>query len=531
MGNTAFMCKNRHGTYYARFIIPKQLQPHFKNKREIRKSLRTDSRKLAVKMARAYRVQFESVIDDLMSKTDNTSERAKRIIDSMFVDKAKLQEQATEQFVKGMMAGMAQPSDSAGKIRLMLITHVDAFGNKTVIDHGDPDEERKTLDVFLSKQSTPTQIAPATGKTISEYLDEYIAHKMTPGKKGSWSSGTARQKPQKLSTFRSVFGERIAASLTRDDTERYIKLAYAIPANFNNPDHVKNKFQGITLDMILNNSPELEAVDYEVRGVGTIRDDLATVRAFLRWVLERKDINLQAPINALNNEVSDIQYESERRPFTSEELRTLFEKDNPAPENYVKGFSKPISFFLPLIALYTGARLAEICQLHLNDIKRVESSSTGDFYWVIDINEDDDKKLKNKHSRRQIPLHKALVEAGLLEYVERMRSAGETRLFPGVVRTSSQFGSQSQWFGNYSDEAGVTDKQTSFHSFRHCFCSYLSEHHTPEDLLIALSGHQYKSLAKSTYDRSRKRDIGKLAEVIDSIDFGLKHPCFKYMRL
>ncbi len=70
MGGMAYMCKNRHGTYYARFIIPKHLRLHFNNKKEIRRSLQTDSRKLAIKRARVYRVEFESIVDKLMSKNE-----------------------------------------------------------------------------------------------------------------------------------------------------------------------------------------------------------------------------------------------------------------------------------------------------------------------------------------------------------------------------------------------------------------------------------------------------------------------------
>ncbi|MFA5922379.1 MAG: DUF6538 domain-containing protein [Methylococcaceae bacterium] len=105
MGDRAFMCKNRHGTYYARFIIPKHLQPHFKNKKEIRRSLQTDSRKLAIKRARVYRVQFESIVDQLMSKDNITSERVRLIVDSLLTDKTKIQADVEEKFVAGMLAG------------------------------------------------------------------------------------------------------------------------------------------------------------------------------------------------------------------------------------------------------------------------------------------------------------------------------------------------------------------------------------------------------------------------------------------
>jgi len=542
MSGMAYMCKNRHGTYYARFIIPKHLQSHFENKKEIRRSLQTDSRKLAIKRARVFRVQFESIVDQLMSKADNTSERAKRIFDNLFADKV----QATD------LLATHKPDDSFLNdfSKTKLITHVDIFGNTTVIDHGgDIEKEAQAYrlmlapsDAELARQNeraeelhqaqlatiatAPSQVAltPVNPKRLSEYLADYITHKLTPGKKGSWGEGTARQKPNKLNVFRSVFCNKPAASLTRDDMDHYVDIAYKIPSNFGNPTY--KKFKGVTLDMILTNAPEIETLDYVVRGVGTVRDDLKTIRAFLNWVLKRKDASsLQPAINALDNEVSDIDYESRRRAFTSEELKTLLQDNNPASENYVKGISSPIKFWLPLIAVYTGARIAEICQLHTSDIKLIKASSGDAEHWCIDINEDGDKKLKNKHSKRQIPIHQNLITAGLVDYADDLKAKGEATLFPELNNSHNNFA--TQWFGIYSDQAGVADKDTAFHSFRHVFCSYLANQHTPEDLVIALSGHQYKSLAKSVYDRSRKRDVGKLAEVIDSINYGLTHPKWK----
>jgi integrase len=541
MGDMAYMCKNRHGTYYARFIIPKHLQSHFENKKEIRRSLQTDSRKLAVKRARVYRVQFESIVDQLMSKVDNTSERAKQIIDSLFAEKI----QVTD------LTATHKPDESLSNAstETKLITFVDALGNKTIFDHGgDIEKENQAYQLMLAPSDAElaqrekcaeelhqAQLAaiaacgvmePAKfgGKKVSEYLDDYIAHKITPGKKGGWSAATARQKPNKLNVFRSVFGDKPAESLTRDDMEHYVDIAYRIPSNFENPTY--KKFKDITLDMILTGAPEIEAVDYSVRGAGTVKDDLKTIRAFLSWVLKRKDAtSLQPAINALDNEISDIDYESDRRAFTDEELRTLLQNNNPAPENYVKGISSPIKFWLPFLAVYTGARIAEICQLHTSDIKLVKSLSGDAEHWCIDINEDGDKKLKNKHSKRQIPIHQNLITAGLVDYADDLRAKGEATLFPELNNSHNNFA--TQWFGIYSDQAGVTDKDTAFHSFRHVFCSYLAAHHVPEDLVIALSGHQYKSLAKSVYDRSRKRDVGKLAEVIDSINYGLTHPKWK----
>ncbi|MDD5462584.1 MAG: site-specific integrase [Methylococcales bacterium] len=552
MSGKAYMCKNRHGTYYARFIIPKLLQPHFNNKKEIRRTLQTDSRKLAVKRARIYRVEFESIVDQLMSKADNIKEKARRIVDDLFADKAKIAEQQTEHFAVQMRIE-ATKSSNDDLSKTQLITFIDLNSNPVTIDTGDHEQdarlyqmlnpapnheelarrEKREEELHKAQLAAIAAQAPAsfqpvpqpTSKTVSEHLDEYIAHKKTPGKKGTWSEGTARQKPNKLNVFRSIFGDKPTAALTREDMERYIDVAYKIPSHFENPNY--KKYEGVTLDMVLNDAPEFESIDYDVRGAGTVEGDLKIVKAFLNWVAKYKDVALQIPLNALGNEIADIDHESAKCSFSDEQLKILFENDNSHSENYVKGFKKPISFWLPLIALYTGARLSEICQLHLTDIKLVKTLSSNAEHWCIDINEDDDKSLKTKYSARQIPIHKNLINAGLLKYVEHLKVKEEKRLFPGANRTQDQFSSQSRWFAYYNDNAGITDKKTSFHSFRHNFCTYLANHHIPEDLVVALSGHQFKSLAKTTYARNGKRDVGKLVEVIDSIDYGLNHPAWK----
>ncbi|PPK75593.1 phage integrase family protein [Methylobacter tundripaludum] len=527
MGGMAYMCKNRHGTYYARFIIPKHLQSHFENKKEIRRSLQTDSRKLAVKRARVYRVQFESIVEQLMVKEFSAFEVT---LEGATV--ATLPNGEKKTITGKITRSLASPDEDTTQHKQYLLNQLREEARREEETAERQQREQRAEEVHQAQLAAITtgtlagNAALPIGKKTTEYLDDYIAHKLTPGKKGSWSEGTARQKPNKLNVFRSVFGDKPAAELTRDDMNNYIDIAYKIPSNFENP--IYKKFKGITLDMVLTNAPEIEAIDYGVRGAGTVRDDLKTIRAFLNWVLKRKDeTSLQTAINALDNEISDIDYESSRRAFTDEELKTLLQDDNTASENYVKGFSNPINFWLPLIALYTGARIAEICQLHLTDIKQVKALSSHVEHWCIDINDDGDKKLKTKNSKRQIPIHQNLINAGLITYADDLKAKRETKLFPDAARASDQFGGQSQWFGIYSGKAGITDKDIAFHSFRHCFTNYLNNRHTPEDLVIALSGHQYKSIAKSTYDRNRKRDVGKLAEVIDSIDYGLIHPEFK----
>jgi hypothetical protein len=51
-------------------------------------------------------------------------------------------------------------------------------------------------------------------------------------------------------------------------------------------------------------------------------------------------------------------------------------------------FTHPHQYWVPLIGLYSGARIEEICQLEVNDVR--ESSGV----WIMDINRNGDKRVK-----------------------------------------------------------------------------------------------------------------------------------------
>src|SRR5690606_20223968 len=76
-------------------------------------------------------------------------------------------------------------------------------------------------------------------------------------------------------------------------------------------------------------------------------------------------------------------------------------------------FSKDWEYWLPLLGLYTGARLEELCQLQKSDIRQTDG------LHYIDIHEDNDEEnqTKSSSSNRRVPLHSHLIELGFLEFV------------------------------------------------------------------------------------------------------------------
>lgn len=191
-----------------------------------------------------------------------------------------------------------------------------------------------------------------------------------------------------------------------------------------------------------------------------------------------------------------------RRPFKDEELRTLL--NHPTFKN--RKFRSSYSYWLIPMALFTGARLGELCQLDLKDFVTIEGID------CIDINDIDatengavdsgKKRLKTQNANRLVPIHPALKEIGLLQHVSSLRKKGEIYLFPELSRKGRDGPGQvaSKWFQRFRDKAGVTGKgDTVFHSFRHYFITRLLDSKIPPHLVAPIVGHEGELITDKVY--------------------------------
>jgi len=133
------------------------------------------------------------------------------------------------------------------------------------------------------------------------------------------------------------------------------------------------------------------------------------------------------------------------------------------------------AYWLPLLALYTGARLEEIAQLRVSDVRK-EAYLDGDdrqqTTWVICVMQEDGLSTKTANSERRIPVHPDLLRLGFVRHVEQCVAAGHDRLFPALTpnkygRLGAKWG---EWWSIYRrDVCGIADRRLVFHSFRHTF--------------------------------------------------------------
>lgn len=175
-----------------------------------------------------------------------------------------------------------------------------------------------------------------------------------------------------------------------------------------------------------------------------------------------------------------------RVAFSPEDLSRIFNSpiytDNYRP---VAG-GKEACYWLPLLALFTGARVEELAQLLVDDIRPVEGLG-----WYINVSDEaEHSQLKNAASRRRIPIHRTLVDCGFLNYAQ---SVHDSRfLFPELKPNPRQKlgGYFSTFFSGYlRKRICITDTRKVFHSFRHTFKDICRRVGVDEAVHDALTGH------------------------------------------
>lgn len=219
--------------------------------------------------------------------------------------------------------------------------------------------------------------------------------------------------------------------------------------------------------------------------------------------------------------------EPEREPWELPELRVLFSSPVYTAGKRPIGGRGEAAFWLPLLGLYTGARLGELAPLLAKSVTQDEA--TGLSY--ITVTEDDEREtmLKTRSLRRSFPVHPELERLGFLAFVkERRESDGENApLFPLLEQGSKGgFGeSWSKWFGHYIRKLGIRNKDRVFHSFRHNFKDALRAQGVSEDINDALTGHSGGGTGRlyGAKDAMRRFGLKQLHAAISKVEYpGLK---------
>lgn len=382
--------------------------------------------------------------------------------------------------------------------------------------HGDYSDTDSGLSFLTQTASSgiPTQPVPPVGLgsipqpsnhiLLSDAVEKYIA---TKTESGAWRKSTIKDIPPHLREFARVIGGVPVSELSRDHMRFYRQYISSRPARMSSKELTKATPQQI-VDRNVPPDKRLQPKSIDNRFVN--------VRGFLNWCEEEeytyKARNLNAILKLEKAQKKEMK-SSGRTHFSLDDLKSLLKSPAYAQDSH----GAASRHWVPLIALHTGARIEEICQLTLSDICQKDG------VWVFDINDRDGKGLKSEAGERLIPIHQTLIDIGLLERVKYLKAKKHSRLFPELqTRKSTEKYSDrvSTWFTRYRRECGVTGLGKVFHSFRHTFITECLRNGVSRNLYKEVVGHQKGDASDVTALYEHGYRIETLRdEVVAKVDF------------
>lgn len=310
-------------------------------------------------------------------------------------------------------------------------------------------------------------------------------------------------------TLKSLLKREYVEDITYQDCRDVSEYIYNVPKNW------KQNFPNSELYDIVRDT----SLTYEKLSKKTMKKYIVFLKSLLLFARKEKLDVISDFSDALDippiQDGDEINIES----YTQDELVKIF-GSSLYPSRYDrKYFAK---FWIPLIGLYTGARLNEICQLYVDDIRK----ENGIFYFNI-TRDRPDQFTKNTQSIRKVPIHSKLIELGFLDFVKAVKKSKKDRIFYNLTfqKRNHYAGSTSTAYGRYLDKIGITDRSKVFHSFRHNIETILAHKKVPQSMINAMCGWKNKSIPELNY--LDKYPLSLLQKEMESLQYPYLDKCFE----
>ncbi|HIE5095159.1 TPA: site-specific integrase [Stenotrophomonas maltophilia] len=317
----------------------------------------------------------------------------------------------------------------------------------------------------------PHMLAEASAPSLAERIETYLGDM----RRAERSQTNLDDTVYTLHLFLALTGDKPLHRLKTDDVRAFLDALEVYPSNATK----KVAFRGLTPKEILAKAQREDHPRLSMRTKEKHRDRLA---AFLNAQVA-EDLLSKSPHKALINRDKSKTDAPSREPFSPDELAALFD-----PESFPKWAAKyPHRWWGTILGVATGARLNEIAQLYVDDV-RLEAGHFG-----IHIRAGrEDQRLKNAHSSRFVPLPSTVLAAGFLQFVDDLKRAGCERLFPHLPfsKANGYGDALGDQFRAYAIKQGLTGRLKSFHCFRHNVTNGLiNEHGVAIHTTQEITGH------------------------------------------
>ncbi len=549
------MLLKRNKTYYFRWQIPQDLRPKF-NSREFIRSLHTSCKTeallrmselsrlvLIIKITRKKRLlhqltqeNYLSEIQVIKQKMIDEGVRLRAFPDTDPLAVAEISRKvlaaelceidlATPDFppeewgLLGLPQLRACSYYSSAKIRTARLVS-DEHLNHQLATHGLETTDRAIKTKFkrdylgFEIAQIDRQLDALTGRTpITE------VHR---AKAGTTNQGESRADGRGSAMFSEVSEQYVVSKekakkftvKTAREARNFIKGFIAVMGDMPIADwrarHMDYCMEGCSQLPAKNKKPYNKMMYPEILELGGLpEDDLISVsqlghaKKYLKAIFKFASAEEFISANPCRDWSYDIGVKNIRGNYTDDEVAIMYRE-----AFNLEGHKK----WMVLLGMCTGARLTELVNLRVEDIKFDDESRR----HYISISPEAGS-LKSKAARRRVPLHKKLVDLGFLEMVANV---GAGRLWPSLKAASI-----TSFFVRFREKAGV-ERQCEFgnnrvfHSFRHWVVTKARSEGVEGSAVQQVVGHERDRGMEVTDRYTHDYPIKTLLPVIDSLNVG-----------
>lgn len=303
---------------------------------------------------------------------------------------------------------------------------------------------------------------------------------------------TAIQMRQVMGLFVEAIGKSNIEDVTQDDIAQFGDTLLLLPKNYRKSPRQRE----MTLEQII------AEADAKTAGLSkaVINRNMSFLGKFLEFSKGR-GLRLDNELSTSSQRVRRTGRARDARPsFTENDLKVLFAHPvwkgcKSKSRRHLPGRWQVRDglYWVPFIAAYSGARLEEIAGLFISEV------FPDDEIPYFAIKENENRRLKNIQSKRDVPIHPDLVQLGFLDYVRSTKKRGSTLLFPELKPSSNAgtFGGRIDDPFRKSVELTLGENRfvkgvpKTFHSIRHYVIGYLRKHSgTKERVVDDIVGHE-----------------------------------------
>lgn len=346
-------------------------------------------------------------------------------------------------------------------------------------------------------QASQQPVAWATPTKISKFIKPWHTD-ICIGYNGSkaLSDETTDQYLKTVELFISLMGDRNVGQITFDEAAAFRELILELPSS-----HGKGGIGSPKKELArARANPNLPRVTMK-----TAKRHFSGMNSIWKWLVHRKHVPSQPNPFSGHSFPGTKSKKSARDDWSQEDLQRLF-----TSREFRDAPHSSALHWLPLISLYSGMRLEEICRLRpAHDVVRKDGIN------CFNIVAREGWDPKTEAGTRLVPIHSWLLKHGLMDFVKEQRARGAEHLFsPELLlhkkKLSSGFGRE---FSDMKIKLGV-GKKTTFHSFRHTFRTVLDSTDLKEAHIDAVMGHEGGGSEGRVY--SKRVTTAKLKEVVEA---------------